>query len=339
MAITDIGYDGTISDVEFAQMQQHSGVLVPVVCGKADLAVAINGAATLTCTVAPGSAAAPGVFTTSNATESVVFDVVSTGGQTRWDAVVLRRNWSTGVSTIVIVKGTAAASAPMVLPSGVDLTLDAGLDQVLALVQITNGQSLPTQVVDRRLWGTKKFTLPSSSALPSPTAALYGMEVETPIGERFRCLSDSGGSPAWISGTLPHISRYRSTPLTMTPSTVYTVDYNTTDVVQGGGMTYAAGVVTVAKAGIYAVNTTIHVQVPPTTGGVVIQLMKNTVIWGSIFYGAAGENESLQLSRNVVCAVGDTISVRATQTTPTNITLYGGASTRHTAFDITYLGV
>lgn len=203
MTITNIGYDGTVSDLGFAQMQQYAGVKLPVVAGLPDFAVTINAAATRTCNVAVGSAYAPGVLSTSDAVESAVFDVVSTTGQTRWDAVVLRRDWSTGTSTtgttVVVVKGTAAAAAPMVLPSGVDQILDSGLDQVLALVQLTNGQLLPTAVVDRRLQASKVFTAPSVAALPTASTALYGMEAIA-AGVRYRC-DLVAGSPAWIGET------------------------------------------------------------------------------------------------------------------------------------------
>lgn len=201
MAITNVGFTGPVTAANFALMSQHQGALWPVVCGKNDLAVTTNPGATLTCTVAPGSSAGQGVLTTSSATESVTFGAVSTPGQTRWDAVVLRRNWaSSGSASFVVVAGTAAASAAMVIPSGVDLVLDSTHDHLLALVQITYGNTVPTQVVDRRLQASKVFTAPSVGALPTASVALYGMEAVVGTA-RYRCLSDSGGSPAWVGET------------------------------------------------------------------------------------------------------------------------------------------
>lgn len=207
MTITNIGYDGTVNDIGFAQMQQHAGNLVPVVCGRLDFAVTVNSSATRTCNVAVGSAYAPGVLSTSDAVVSAVFDIVSTAGQTRWDAVVLRRNWSTGTettgTTVVVVKGTAAVSAPQVLPAGVDQVLDSGVDQVLALVQITNGEPLPTAVVDRRIQASKVFTVPSTAALPTASNALYGMEAVA-AGVRYRC-GLVAGSPTWVQTGAPTV--------------------------------------------------------------------------------------------------------------------------------------
>lgn len=200
MAITSIGFAGSVGAVEFAQLAVHQGALYPVVCGKDDLAVTANPGGTLTCNVAPGASAGQGVKTTSTATEAVTFSAVVTPGQTRWDAVVLRRSWaSTGSAALVVVPGTAGAGAPMVLPAGVDDSLNSTHDHVLALVQITYGNTVPTQVIDRRLQGSKVFTAPALTALPPASAALYGMEAALPTGDRYRCRSDSGGSPAWVS--------------------------------------------------------------------------------------------------------------------------------------------
>lgn len=337
MTITNVGYDGPLSDTDFAQMSSHLGVLVPVVCGRNDFAVTVSSGGVLTCNVAPGSAAAPGVLSTSDGTVAVSFDAVVTSGQTRWDAVVLRRNWSAGTTTVVVVKGTAAASAPQVLPAGVDLVLDSGLDQVLALVQLTYGSTVPTAVVDRRIWGSKFFTVPSSTALPTPTSALYGMEAETPTGERFRCLSDSSGNPAWVSNALPFLSRYRNTGTTLTNNVNTTIDFNAVDV-SDGGMTYSAGVVTVPKAGKYQINAGFHRQTAATAGDIAIRLLKNGATAAFLTSHNDGRNGSIAISRAVSCAVGDTLAVQALQTSGAPMTLYGSAI-RYTFLDITYLGV
>jgi hypothetical protein len=159
--------------------------------------VAINGAATRTCTIAPGVASACGVQVTSDATDSAVFDDVTTSGQTRWDAIVLRRNWTSSTASYVIVKGTAAASAPQILPT---LNDDPGVlhDQPLALVQITNGQPIPTQVVRLSMVASKVYTASTLAALPAPTLGLYGTEIALVDGSRYRCILDSASSPAWL---------------------------------------------------------------------------------------------------------------------------------------------
>lgn len=282
MAITNVGYDGTVSDVEFAQLSQHTGALVPVVCGFNDFAVSVNTGGTLTCNVAAGSAEAPGVLTKSDATASVVFDSVTTTGQTRWDAVVLRRNWSTGTSTLVVVKGTASAAAPQVLPSGVDLTLDSAVDQVLALVQITNGLTLPTKVVDYRLQGSKVFTAPAPSALPPASLALYGMEAA--VGnERYRCLTDSGGSAAWVGvGTSYSGRTVASSPLTCSTAAVTVPGMSLSVPVKG-------------PADVYMVQAHFDVQLSASTAGLFVGTLtvggtpqSSQAIWGPGSNAATG---------------------------------------------------
>lgn len=217
MAITNFGYDGQISAVQFAGMMQHQGIVVPVVGGKDDFAVAANNSATLTCTVAPGVAYAPGVRTVSDSVISKTFDAVVTTGATRWDAVVLRRSWASGgSSTVEVVKGTASASAPPILPAGVDLVLDSSLDQVLALVQFTYGSTIPTAVLDRRVWANPVYAVPSVQALPPASAALYGMEAVVGA-DRYQCLTDTSNNPTWV--------RSEPTPIT----TSGTVNFTTTN--------------------------------------------------------------------------------------------------------------
>jgi hypothetical protein len=196
MALTKIGFTGTVDSLGYAQSSLYQGAAFPVAGGKGDMAVTPG--TSLTANVAAGRMWAPGVLLTNPATEVVSFDAVTTPGATRWDAVVIRMDWSgSGSAVITVVKGTAGAAAPQVLPSGVDQTLDATFDVVLALVQLTYGSTLPV-VVPRRLWGHKTFTAETLSALPPPSAALYGMHAWLVTGEEYRCLSDATNSPAWI---------------------------------------------------------------------------------------------------------------------------------------------
>ena len=126
---------------------------------------------------------------TNTATATVQLDIVSTAGQTRWDAIVLRRDWSgSGSVSLTKVNGTAAAGAPMVVPT---LNDSPGVlhDQLLAMVQITNGSTLPTSIDPRRAWGTKVFTVATVSALPTPSLILYGAEFALVDGTRYRACS------------------------------------------------------------------------------------------------------------------------------------------------------
>lgn len=197
MAITNVGFDGTVGETEWAGYAKRLGAPLPVVLGRTDYAVSINGAATLTVSVAAGSRMAHGVKTTSDAVASVVLDAVTTSGWTRWDAIVLHTDWTTNTVTITKVNGTAALAAPQVVPSGLVLNPGVAHDQVLALVQVTYGQSLPTAVIDRRLLASEVVTAPTLAALMAPTSGMYGMQAELLDGTRYRCLVDSSNAPTW----------------------------------------------------------------------------------------------------------------------------------------------
>lgn len=198
MTFTYAGFPLTTNAVQWAASASYLGGRLPEVATRTSMLVAVNGAATRTCTVAVGTASACGVMVKSDAVESVVFDDVTTAGQTRWDAVVLRRNWTSNTASYVVVKGTAAANAPQVVPT---LNDNPGVlhDQPLALVQITNGNTIPTQVVSLRLPASKVYTAESLAALPTPTTALYGIEVVLADGSRYRCGLDASNNPAWVA--------------------------------------------------------------------------------------------------------------------------------------------
>lgn len=199
MALTAVGFTGTVNAVQDAKRSQYQGAMYPEVGGQPDFAVTTNNAADRTVDIAAGVAWAHGVMVTNTATATVQLDIVSTAGQTRWDAIVLRRDWSgSGSVSLTKVNGTAAAGAPMVVPT---LNDSPGVlhDQLLAMVQVTNGSTLPTSIDPRRAWGTKVFTVPTVSALPSPSFTLYGAEFVLVDGSRYRCLLDASNNPAWVA--------------------------------------------------------------------------------------------------------------------------------------------
>lgn len=203
MSLTAVGYTGTVDAVQDAKRSQFQGAVFPVVASRSMLVVSINSALASTCNVSTGVAWAHGVMATLDAVESVTFDAVTTVGATRWDAVVIRRNWTASTAVLAVVKGTAAASAPQALPSGLNGTPGVIFDQVLALVRVTNGQNLPTLVVDLRMWASKVFTAPSLAALPAPNAAIYGAEAVVADGIRYRCILDDSSNYAWTPVSPP----------------------------------------------------------------------------------------------------------------------------------------
>lgn len=201
MALTPgIGFTGTVDAAQDAVRSKFQGASMPVVWGWGSLAVSVNAGAALTVDIGEGTSWAHGVLTTNDAVVSKSFAAVVLVGATRWDAVVLRRNWSTSAVTFEVVQGVAAAAAPQIIPSGVNNNPGVIHDQVLALVKITQGSTVPV-VVPTRLWAGKLFGAPSLQALPPASTNLYMTEVVLESGSRYRCVRDTSGSYVWAQQT------------------------------------------------------------------------------------------------------------------------------------------
>ncbi|GAA1436280.1 hypothetical protein GCM10009616_35680 [Microlunatus lacustris] len=193
------GFAGSVDQIEDALRSPFQGNSTPVVRRRTDLAITAS-SSTRTVNIAAGTIWAHGVRATFDA-KTVTFDAVSTSGQSRWDAVVVRIDWNTATAVVTKVIGVAAASAPNVLPAG--LRRDPGdvFDVLLAMVQVTFGvNALPvSSVQDRRLSAHKTLWAPSLAALPAADPVLYGMEALVgAAGVRYRCGSNSSGVASWL---------------------------------------------------------------------------------------------------------------------------------------------
>ena len=147
MAITNIGYDGSVTEAQWAKLIPQSGGSNYGVSGITDFKVTAHASLALGVNIAPGSGWGHGVLTTSDTTVSLQGAAIASG--TRWDMVVVRRNWAGagGATSFAIISGsTAKALTTRNTNPG---TLD---DQPIALVQFTAGQTAATAIVDLRCW-------------------------------------------------------------------------------------------------------------------------------------------------------------------------------------------
>lgn len=192
------GFAGSVDQVEDALRSPFQGNILPVVLRSDSLAVSPNLSGTRSVNIAAGTSWAHGVRAAFDAT-AMTFDAVTVLNQTRWDAVIVRRDWNAGTAVLTKVVGVPAVGAPKVLPAGVRNEPGQVHDQVLALVQIT--YNVGTVVVeDRRMLAHKTTWAPSVAALPPADRALFGMEALVgDAGTRYRCGLNSSGVPAWLS--------------------------------------------------------------------------------------------------------------------------------------------
>jgi hypothetical protein len=204
MALQISGFDGSVVESDWAALSNNTGSRYSV-GGGTDFQVTPRSAATLTSNVAVGTAYGCGVKVTNDAQITVIHTTAPNSG-TRWDAVVLRRNWSGtgGTATVVVIAGGATRSMPT--RNNTPGVLD---DQVLALVPINAGQSIPGTPVDCRWLPSKVITVGDLLAVTDP---VVGMEAVVPSGSvapasRWRYELDTTGNAAWTRDTTSAAAR------------------------------------------------------------------------------------------------------------------------------------
>lgn len=189
MAITSVGYAGTVGDAQWALMIPRVGGSLFGVDSVAALKVTAA-AGTRTIQIASGRAWASGILDTSNAAETKALASVPSG--IRWDLVVLRRNWATKATTIEVVQGGSSKELPTRQNNpGVQF------DQPLALVRVAAGQAAVQEIIDLRC-------VPGDAGLIAldDLARSYLSRVGTSvrIGDvHWDRVVNAAGSPVWIS--------------------------------------------------------------------------------------------------------------------------------------------
>lgn len=199
MTITSIGYDGSVNEAQWATLIPRAGSAQYGVAGAFDWKVTAHATLDRGVTIATGTGWGWGVMDTSDATVSLQGATVGSGS--RWDLVVARRNWSGtgGVTSFVIISGSAAKSLPArnTSPGSLD-------DQPVALVQFTAGSTAPTGIVDLRCWGVNGgMTARDDLALTYLKAPGASIMVN---GTHWNCELDVNGNQTWttfVAGRIP----------------------------------------------------------------------------------------------------------------------------------------
>lgn len=108
MAITTVGFDGTIDEAQFSRlMLHHANYKHKVTSGFVTTAAA----GTRTVSVSAGVAVLPGPLVESSAAETRTFAANATGSN-RVDYLVLRGDWVANTATIVVVQGSSSSTPP-----------------------------------------------------------------------------------------------------------------------------------------------------------------------------------------------------------------------------------
>lgn len=197
MTITSYGYDTVdgINEGQWAAIADRLGSAYSV-DGATDWKVNAVTGLDRTVSIGLGAGCGRGVRDVLSGTPPTLQSAI-VGSGSRWDTVVLRRDWTTpvpgGTSSFVMLTGTAtqAVSASRLssptTPGNVD-------DQLVALVQVTAGVQVPTVVIDLRSQASKVHR--AATLLAFPGAAL-GTEVVV-AGVRYRRELDSTLTLVWV---------------------------------------------------------------------------------------------------------------------------------------------
>lgn len=188
MTLTPVGYAGEITDDNWRVMATATiGAMYGVDDSASFRATAGSGDRAIS--LAPGGAFGLGVRDYSDAPITLTGAPVSSGS--RWDMVVLRRDWDAGTTTPLIITG----SATKVLPTR-NTGFGAVNDQPIALVRFAAGQSVAQEIVDLRC-------IPGDGGVvafdPLTLTYLDRVGTQVRIADTLWTRSVNGtGSPLWI---------------------------------------------------------------------------------------------------------------------------------------------
>ena len=147
MALTSVFYDGYVTETDRAK--NRGGVPDYGVYGVNDFKVTAHPSIPYAVLVKAGKAHGFGVTDAATTDQTVNCSSISSG--TRWDLIVVRRNWQPnlgGPSTLEAIAGGVNAEIPTSRKVGPGVEDD----QPLALVKWKAGLSAPETIIDLRVW-------------------------------------------------------------------------------------------------------------------------------------------------------------------------------------------
>lgn len=193
MAITSVGYDGTVNEVQWAKLARVLGAPYAIL-GANDWATTVVPGQERTISIAPGTGYGHGVMDTSDAPVTLQLPAVGTGS--RWDLIMARRTWATNTTFFGYVNGTGTRA----LPTGRISNPGVQDDQPIALAFSRAGVPL-VDLVDLRVYPQKVAFVRDLLALPDAPIGAQAMVVqgtENPSVTRYtRYISDGSSSSSW----------------------------------------------------------------------------------------------------------------------------------------------
>lgn len=162
MAITSIGYEGSVDERQWAKLGPRLG---------ADPAISTGFEATILTTtdrtvrLAPGAATGWGVHDISDANIDLQAPIVGSGS--RWDTVVIRRTWKAasvpGFTVLAVVQGTATKA----VAAGLNNQPGVIADQPVLLIRSTAGQAQLQEIAVIAQWAARPLWRYDATAPPA----------------------------------------------------------------------------------------------------------------------------------------------------------------------------
>lgn len=185
MAISSIGYAGTVNAAEWAKLAPRIGALYSVDWNGFNASVAAGDRAI---SVGIGVSCGVGICDTSDSAVTVTHPAAASG--VRYDMVVLRRTWSSKLTTVAVVQGTSTRQVPArtTNPGTVD-------EQPLWLIRITAGSTVPIIEADLRV-----FRGHGGLAAGNELALQYLTTIGTRVrvgGVVWHCVLGANGTAEW----------------------------------------------------------------------------------------------------------------------------------------------
>ncbi|MDF2578430.1 MAG: hypothetical protein K0S49_9 [Microbacterium sp.] len=143
MTITTYGYAGEVDEIAYAESNIYGGVRYGV-AGFADFRPTA-GTGDRGVSIAAGTAIGGGVRAVNDA--PVNLNLASVGSGSRWDLIVLRRDWGAGTATLVVIEGSSTKALPARNADVGDVD-----DQPIALCRVAAGSSAVAEIVDLRVF-------------------------------------------------------------------------------------------------------------------------------------------------------------------------------------------
>jgi hypothetical protein len=324
VAITSVGYEGTVDEGQWARLASRLGADYWVE-GASHWRVTPVSSADRTVRIATGTGGGHGVRDTSDSEVTVQGEVASSGS--RWDLVVAHRDWQDDLTTFEIITGTSTKQ----IPSGRDNNPGVVDDQPIALVRFTAGQQLPTEIIDLRCWHGNGGVVAASTEALSYLGAV-GSQV-TVDGVLWVRELDTQDSPVWVRPSLPaadltgeiHPNRLPTVPVGLIPylpaSRVNSGEFHSNRIPNLPASRTTSGVFSTAR-----IPTLPYSKIPiiAAAGSVDISFSSRDTYTRSVSFPSGRFSSSPKVFVNINSAAGVTSGwvARATSVTATGFTLF-----------------